>query len=359
MQTAPRGRSTGSSPADLPAPHLTAAAPGEPPVLAEVGVAQPWGGFAEAADAVLALLQSRLGMDLWAVTRVHGDRQEVLVARSTGFPVPAGAVLPWAESLCARMVTGTAPRIAPRVRHEPAYAGVGFTERYPVAAYVGVPLVDDHGHLFGTLCALSAQEQPAALTHELPLVELLARQLSTLLAKEQLAAERSAAAASAYALAERDMVTGVLNQRGWVRALRAEEERCARSGRSSAVAVVDLDDLAVTNRTQGHDAGDERLMLTARVLEATSRPADTVARPGDDELAVLATEVDAEDLDRWVARLRATLASAGLAVCVGAAARGGRGQGRSLQDAWSAAEDAVTREQVARRGVPPAPQRSA
>jgi diguanylate cyclase len=318
---------------------------GPAPAVAELQAAQPWSGFAEAADAVLALLQSRLGMDLWAVTRVRGGTQEVLVARSTGFPVPPGAVLPWAESLCARMVAGTAPRIAPRVRHEPGYAGAGFAGKYPVAAYIGVPLVDDAGHLFGTLCALATQEQPASLTRELALVELLARQLSTLLAKEQLAAERSAAAASAYALAERDMLTGVLNPRGWERALHAEDQRCARSGLSSAVAVVDLDHLKETNRVHGHAAGDERLMLTARVLEATSRPADHVARTGGDELAVLATDVGAEGVTGWLERLRRTLDAAGVSACVGAAARPDTG---SLPQAWDAAREAVLGEQRAR-----------
>ncbi|SDQ15720.1 sensor domain-containing diguanylate cyclase [Quadrisphaera sp. DSM 44207] len=335
----------------------TSQSPEQPPVLAvadDAGVrgadlapVGPWNGFAEAADGVLALLQARLGMELWAVTRVREDHQEVLVARSTGFPIPAGAVLPWAESYCARMVAGAGPRVAPRARREPAYAAAEFNARFKVGAYVGVPLLDEDGRLFGTLCALSSHEQPATLAAELPLVELLARQLSTLLSKERLAAERSAAAAAAYALAERDGLTGLLNRRGWDRAVEAEEQRCARHGTSCAVAVLDLDDLKAVNDARGHEAGDELLLLTAKLLETASRPPDHVARIGGDEFALIATEAAADDTAAWTARLQRTLHAAGVAASIGAAAREGAG---TVRAAWRVADDAMYADKQARAG---------
>jgi diguanylate cyclase (GGDEF)-like protein len=313
------------------------------PALAD---AAPWTGFAEAADAVLALLQEQLGMDLWAVTRVREGRQEIVVARSRGFPLPPGAVLPWAESLCVHMVAGTAPRVAPRVRAEPAYADLAFTARHRVGAYVGVPLVDEDGALFGTLCALSTQEQPARLAGQLPLVEVLARQLSTLLAKERLAAERSAAAAEAYAVAERDPLTGLLNRRGWERALRAEEDRCRRSGRSSGVAVVDLDHLAEVNRREGHEAGDARVLRTASLVQGLVRAADVVARVDGDEFAVLGAEARTGDVEALSARLRASLRQAGLGASLAVAARDTAG---TLDEAWRRAQEEVVAAQRATR----------
>jgi len=304
----------------MPDAHLDV----EPGAAAALRAAAPWGGFAEAADAVLALLQDRLGMDLWAVTQVRGEHQEVLVARSAGFPVPAGAVLPWAESFCSRMVAG-APRIAPRVRAVPAYASAAFGERYRIGAYVGVPLVDEDGELFGTLCAMSAQEQPARLADELSLVEVLARQLSTLLAKERLAADRSASAAAAYALVERDPTTGLLNRRGWEAALDAEEARCARTGRDSAVAAVRLP-----------VGGEGRAAAVAALLVAAGRRSDRVARTGAEEFAVLAPEGGSEGLDAWTQRLHASLGAedAGASARVAAASRAQEG---SVQAAWHAA----------------------
>jgi len=297
-----------------------------PGPAAALAAAAPWSGFAEAADAVLELLQNRLGMDLWAVTQVSGAHQEVLVARSAGFPIPAGAVLPWAESFCARMVAG-APRVAPRVRSEPAYTTAGAGERYRIGAYVGVPLVDEDGALFGTLCAMSVNEQPARLAAELPLVELLARQLSTLLAKERLAAERSAAAAAAYAVADRDPETGLLNARGWERAVTEEEARCARSGGASAVAAV-----AVAGGDPSAAAA------TAALLAALARRSDRVARTGGAEYAVLAADTGSAETEGWVVRVQQVLAAHELDAVVVAVARD---EHRALPAAWRMASEAA------------------
>jgi hypothetical protein len=50
-----------------------------------------------------------------------------------------------------------------------------------VAAYFGVPLVTRSGELFGTLCGVASRAQPRSLARHLPLVEMTARMLSTLL----------------------------------------------------------------------------------------------------------------------------------------------------------------------------------
>jgi len=51
-----------------------------------------------------------------------------------------------------------------------------------VAAYLGVPLVTADGELFGTVCAVGFRARPRSATRDLPLAELVARMLSTLMA---------------------------------------------------------------------------------------------------------------------------------------------------------------------------------
>ncbi|MGZ6868813.1 MAG: hypothetical protein ACXVHI_00640, partial [Frankiaceae bacterium] len=51
-----------------------------------------------------------------------------------------------------------------------------------VSAYIGVPLVAPDGQLFGTLCGVAFRAKPLSATRDLPLVEIIARMLSTLLA---------------------------------------------------------------------------------------------------------------------------------------------------------------------------------
>jgi GAF domain-containing protein len=79
------------------------------------------------------------------------------------------------------MVSGVGPRVATVTAATPAYRDLrtGLTER--VAAYIGVPLVTREGTLFGTLCGLSVRAQPRTLVRFLPVVEMTARMLSTML----------------------------------------------------------------------------------------------------------------------------------------------------------------------------------
>jgi GAF domain-containing protein len=51
-----------------------------------------------------------------------------------------------------------------------------------VASYLGVPLVTADGELFGTLCAIGFRARPRSASRDLPLVETVARMLSTLMA---------------------------------------------------------------------------------------------------------------------------------------------------------------------------------
>jgi GAF domain-containing protein len=144
----------------------------------------PFEDWPAAARAALAFLHGTVGMDVWMVTRVEGDEQVVVHSHPSEL-APPGLSVPWDQSFCHRMVSGIGPRVATVTAATPAYTALmsGFAER--VAAYIGVPLVTPAGTVFGTLCAVSSRAQPRSTTRFLPLVELTARLLSTLMAAEQ------------------------------------------------------------------------------------------------------------------------------------------------------------------------------
>jgi GAF domain-containing protein len=140
----------------------------------------PWRDWPTAVDGALEFLAEHVGWDVWVVTRVQGDRQVVLRAHPSA-AAPPGTELPWEDSFCRQMLSGNAPRLATVTAAVPAYASRSTGPLDSVAAYVGVPLVTEDVQVFGTLCGIAFRAKPRSAARELPLVEMVARMLSTLL----------------------------------------------------------------------------------------------------------------------------------------------------------------------------------
>ena len=140
----------------------------------------PWHDWPAAVDGALEFLAEHVGWDVWAVTRVEGDRQVILRAYPSA-AAPPGTELPWEHSFCRQMLSGNAPRLATVTAAVPAYASRSTGPLDGVAAYVGVPLVTEDVEVYGTLCGIAFRAKPRSAARELPLVELVARMLSTLL----------------------------------------------------------------------------------------------------------------------------------------------------------------------------------
>lgn len=150
---------------------------GNDPVIEDVA---PWPDWVAAASGALVFLHEHVGWDVWMITRVVGDLQVVLCSCPTSL-VPPGAQLPWEESFCKAMTEGRAPRLATVTAAVPEYAVLTKGLGRNVAAYLGVPLVTADGQLFGTVCGVAFRAKPLSAARDLPLVEMVARMLSTLL----------------------------------------------------------------------------------------------------------------------------------------------------------------------------------
>jgi len=88
-------------------------------------------------------------------------------------------------------------------------------------------------------------------------------------------------------MAYRDDLTGAWNRRFYESFMKQVLREAARSRLAVTVLVFDIDDFKRYNDDFGHDAGDEVLCETVRLLESVIRSGDRVCRIGGDEFVVV------------------------------------------------------------------------
>ncbi len=84
-----------------------------------------------------------------------------------------------------------------------------------------------------------------------------------------------------------DSLTGAYNRRYFDRYLTAAIDQARDTRRPITVLVFDVDNFKSYNDRFGHDAGDDILRETIKLLRAAVRPGDRVCRVGGDEFAVI------------------------------------------------------------------------
>lgn len=96
-----------------------------------------------------------------------------------------------------------------------------------------------------------------------------------------------ARAEAAEAAADHDVLTPVLNRRGFVAAMSRTIAYCTRYKVPAVLLYLDLDGFKGVNDTLGHAAGDLALVRVAELLLDNVRATDAVGRLGGDEFGLL------------------------------------------------------------------------
>jgi diguanylate cyclase (GGDEF)-like protein len=106
--------------------------------------------------------------------------------------------------------------------------------------------------------------------------------------------------------ANEDLLTGLLNRRGFDKELERAFAFVRRYGTSVALLYCDLDGFKPINDAHGHGAGDTALKQVVKLICSKVRASDLVARVGGDEFAILMwnlRELDAETRARALEKL--------------------------------------------------------
>ncbi len=99
------------------------------------------------------------------------------------------------------------------------------------------------------------------------------------------------------------------NRRYFDDALKEYIDEFRRIDRPVGLIILDLDHFKAVNDTYGHDVGDEVLKSVAGCLREMTRYHDVAARLGGEEFAVVAPNLDDEQLHKLAERIRKGVAA--------------------------------------------------
>ncbi len=104
-----------------------------------------------------------------------------------------------------------------------------------------------------------------------------------------------------------DDLTGLANHGRFQELLAAEAEQVRRYHHPLGLIMLDLDDFKAINDTYGHPQGDVVLEAVARVVRDNSRDADTPARYGGEEMALILPHTDLDGAYAIAERVRTAI----------------------------------------------------
>ena len=252
---------------------------------------------APAVEAALRALATQVGLALDSITlteEMHRRRSEArfgsLVQHSSDLitVLGPGGEIGYQSPSIERVLGYTPEEVVGRCFEELVDPG----DRGRLARLVASAAADDVEHVQAIECML-VHRDGAMRSFEILMTNLLEDEhVAGIVLNSRDVSERKVFEEQLAHQAFHDGVTGLANRALFAERVRHAIARGRREQRGLAVIFLDLDDFKTINDSLGHAAGDEVLIEVARRLDESIRGADTAARFGGDEFAVLLEDVE-------------------------------------------------------------------
>lgn len=154
---------------------------------------------------------------------------------------------------------------------------------------LAMPIKDDHGTAAGMIGVVAREHGYSFTNGDRNLLEVMAKKASRIIHTHH------------------DSLTGLMNRSGFESILVSALTNARSRSAHYCLMHVNIDQLHVVNDLLGHQEGDALIRRVARVLRATLRDSDYLARLDGDEFAVLATSCDARQGHGIADKIRAAI----------------------------------------------------
>ena len=228
--------------------------------------------------------------------------------------------IPRGESFCGHAILQDEPMVVADALADPRFADNPMVTGPPhLRFYAGVQLYSIDREKIGTLCVIDREPRTLA-AGELDAMCDLARTVEQLIYHRQLAVAAQSLSDGLQAgacspgpgahgqlawMVTHDVLTGLPNRQGMLRAIEASIDGWRRHGRPALVGCLNIDRFKHFNELLGHQAGDQILIEIAHSMRAQLHEGDMLARCGSDEfLLLLHARDDQPDPERALERIK-------------------------------------------------------
>ena len=303
--TASRTQPAHTEPVVAHRPFGRPAAPGPVAAAPELD-GRSFGSPREAITAVLTLLETQLpGSDvvLGLLDPSAGAFRVVDVQGESSFALQPGVAVPLEASFAVLVATEQRPVFSGPAA-PPVFGAMDVQDTVLRGPYAGVPLRLSDDTPIGSLCATSRGARGYD-ARDLNLLTVMARVLAHAFDCDRTQEGLRRQAEEYREHATTDVLTGVLNRRGFLEGLNREWQLSHRGTVVSYLVVADVDGLKAANDRLGHAEGDGLLQDVARALTGAARVSDAIGRLGGDEFGVVLIGCDGDaDAAAFCARAR-------------------------------------------------------